>query len=336
MSITAEAQVSLLRFATGYRISQMLYVAARLGIADLLASGPKSAEELALLCDAHAPSLYRALRTLASVGFFAQQDDGRFCMTALAEPLRSDVTGSLHGYVIMQGEPWMWNAWSLALHSVRTGEPAFNRLHGTNIFGFLDQNPAAAAVFNAGMTGRAASADVAIAANHDFSGVRTIVDVGGGHGLMLAAILQAWPDMRGTLLDRPAVADGARTRIAAAGLTDRCQVVGGDFFESVPAGADCYVLANVIHDWDDDHAIAILQTCHAAMEPGSRVLIVEAILPAGNEPHPGKIGDVQMLVITGGQERTELEFRSLLTSSGFTPTRVLPTASPVSIVEGVR
>jgi predicted O-methyltransferase YrrM len=186
------------------------------------------------------------------------------------------------------------------------------------------------------MTGRAASADVAIASDYDFSDVRTIVDVGGGHGLMLAAILRAWPQMRGVLLDRPSVAEGARERVAAAGLADRCQVLGGDFFESVPSGSDCYVLANVIHDWDDDRAVAILQVCHAAMQPGSRILIVEAILPAGNAPHPGKIGDVQMLVITGGQERTEHQFRTLLTSSGFTPSRVVPTASPVSVVEGRR
>jgi len=317
-------------------MSQLLYVAAKLGIADLLASGEKNADELAELCDAHAPSLYRALRTLASAGVFAEDDDRRFSMTPLAEPLRSDVPGSVRGYVIMQGEPWLWNAWSLAEHSVRTGEPAFNRLHGAHIFEFLEQNPEAAAVFNAGMSGRAASADVAITRDYDFSGVRSIVDVGGGHGLMLIAVLQAWPQMRGTLLDRPAVAEGARERIAAAGLADRCQVLGGDFFDSVPAGADCYVLANVIHDWDDDAAISILRTCHAAMQPGSRILIVEAILPAGNEPHPGKIGDVQMLVITGGQERTELQFRTLLTASGFTPTRVWPTTSTVSIVEGRR
>jgi hypothetical protein len=246
------------------------------------------------------------------------------------------VPGSVRGYIIMQGEAWIWDAWGRALHSVRTGEPAFTHLHGMDAFAYLEGHPEAAATFNAGMTGRAASADVAVARTYDFSGVRTIVDVGGGHGLLLSTILEAYPAARGILLDLPSVAAGARERIAAAGLAGRCDVIAGDFFASVPPGGDCYLLANVIHDWDDDRAVAILRSCQRAMADGGRVLIIEAVLPTGNEPHPGKVGDLQMLVITGGRERTAAEYRALLTAGGFRSGRVVPTASPVSVVEGIR
>jgi hypothetical protein len=335
-AIDREAQASLMRLATGYRLSQMLRVAARLGIADLLADGPKTCDQLARLSGTHATSLYRALRALAGAGVFSQQADGRFALNAPAELLRSDVPGSVRGYAIMQGEDWVWSAWGQALHAVRTGEPAFNHVYGMDLFTYLDGHPEAAATFNAGMAGRAAAADVAIAAAYDFSGMRTIVDVGGGHGLLLSAILEAAPAARGILLDLPSVAAGARERLAAAGLAGRCEIVGGDFFASVPAGGDCYVLANVVHDWDDDRAITILRNCHAAMPSGARVLIVEVVLPTGNEPHPGKVADLQMLIISGGRERTTDEYHALLLASGFVPGRVLPTASPVTVIEGVR
>src|ERR1700730_1796218 len=227
---------ALLRLATGYRLSQMLHVAAKLGIADLLAAGPQDCEHLAQLSGAHAPSLLRALRALAGAGIFCEQADGSFRLTELAEPLRSEIPGSVRDYVIMQGEDWIWDAWGRALHSVRTGEPAFNHLHGTDIFTYLDRNPDAAAIFNAGMTGRAGSADVAVAHTYDFTGAHTIVDVGGGHGLLLSAILDVYPEARGVLLDLPSVGAGARERIAAAGLAHRCDVIGGDFFVSVPSG----------------------------------------------------------------------------------------------------
>ncbi|MBV9356858.1 MAG: methyltransferase, partial [Chloroflexi bacterium] len=276
-----DAQASLMRLATGYRLSQMLCVVAKLGIADLLASGPKTCAELGQLTGSHAPSLYRALRALAAAGVFREQADGRFALTASAELLRSDAPGSVRGYAMMQGEDWIWDAWGRALHSVQTGEPAFEHLHGVDFFTYLDRHPEAAAVFNAGMTARAASADVAVAHAYDFSGMHTIVDVGGGHGLLLASILEAHPAARGVLLDIPSVAEGARKRMAAAGLAQRCQVVGGDFFTSVPTGGDCYTLANVIHDWDDERAVAILRKCQHAMAAGGRVLIVEALLSTG-------------------------------------------------------
>jgi len=205
-----------------------------------------------------------------------------------------------------------------------------------DLFTYLEGHPEAAATFNAGMTGRAASADVAVAEAYDFLGMRTIVDVGSGHGLLLAAILQAAPEARGVLLDLPSVAAGAQQRIAAAGLTGRCEIIGGDFFASVPAGGDCYVLANVIHDWDDDRAVAVLRNCYAAMPSGARVLIIEVVLPTGNEPHPGKIADLQMLIISSGRERTVHEYHGLLEASGFTPGQVIPTASTVTVVEGIR
>ena len=329
-----EAQNFLVRIATGYRLSQMLYVAASLGIADLLAAGPKSCADLAQSTGTHASSLHRALRALAGAGIFREEADGQFALTALAEPLRSDVPGSVRDYAIMQGQEWLWDAWGRAMHSVQTGDPAFSELHGMSIFSYLERHPDAATVFNAGMTSRAASADVSAAHVFDFSSARMIVDVGGGHGALLSTILQAYPAARGVLLDRPAVVAGARERMTAAGVADRCEVIGGDFFASVPAGGDCYVLSNVIHDWDDRSASAILRNCAGAMANGGRVLVIEAVLPTGNDPHPGKIADVQMLVLTGGRERTEREFRTLLNASGFMSTRILPTPSVVSIIEG--
>jgi hypothetical protein len=334
--IDRDAQASLMRLTIGYRVSQMLYVVAKLAIADLLAGGPRTCQELARLTDSDAPSLYRVLRALADTGVFREQADGHFTLTASAELLRSEVPGSVRGYVIMQGEDWIWDAWGRALHSVQTGEPAFNQLYGVDFFTYLDGHPDAAEVFNSGMTGRAAAADVTVVQAYDFSGMRTIVDIGGGHGLLLSSILESYPAARGELLELRSVADGAREGIAAAGLAARCKVVGGDFFTSVPNGGDCYILANVIHDWDDEPAVAILRNCHRAMATGARVLIIEALLPTGNEPHPGKIGDLQMLVISGGRERAEAEYGVLLVSSGFRLGRVIRAASPVSVVEGIR
>jgi hypothetical protein len=228
-----EAQATVMRLITAYRLSQMLRVVAKLGIADLLVDGPKTCDELARLSATHATSLYRGLRALAGAGVFSKESGGRFALNAAAEFLRSDVPGSVRGYAIMQGEDWVWNAWGQALHAVRTGEPAFNHVYDMDLFAYLEGHAEAAATFNAGMTGRAASADVAAAEAYDFSGMHTIVDVGGGHGLLLSAILQAAPEARGVLLDLPSVAAGAHQRLLAAGLADRSEVVGGDFFASV-------------------------------------------------------------------------------------------------------
>ncbi|MDP8923133.1 MAG: acetylserotonin O-methyltransferase [Chloroflexota bacterium] len=333
---TAEQQAALLRLMGGARVTQMLHIAAKLGIADLLAEGLRNCDELARLTDTHAPSLYRALRVLATVGIFAEVGERAFELTPLAQLLRSDAPGSARNYVIMQGEPWMWQAWGDAMHSVRTGEPAFEHVHGIDFFGYLAREPEAAVVFNAAMTGRAGMADVTVARAYDFSDAGVVCDVGGGHGVLLTTILEAHPGVRGILFDQPAVIDGARARIDAAGLAGRCDLVAGDFFEAVPAGADVYVMSNVIHDWDDERALVILRSCHQAMAPGGRLLIVETLIPPGNEPHFGKMVDVQMLVLTGGGERTEAEYRALLAAAGFRPTRVIPTPSTVSIIEGIR
>ena len=329
-------QSVLVRLATCYRLSQMLHIVAKLGIADLLATGPKSCQELAQSTGTHATSLHRALRALARAGVFREEANGQFALTALAEPLRSDAPGLVHGYAMMQGEEWVWDAWGRAMHSVQTGEPAFNQLHGMDFFAYLDRYPDAAAAFNAGMTGRAAAADVSVADAYPFSNAGTIVDVGGGHGLLLSTILSEYPSARGILVDVPSVAVGAQERIIAAGLAERCEVIGGDFFTTVPSGAQYYLLANVIHDWDDDRASAILRNCAQAMDEGGRVLVIETVLPTGNDPHPGKIADLQMLVMTGGRERTEPDYRGLLEKSGFSSVRVLPTATAVSVIEAER
>jgi hypothetical protein len=328
--------LALLQQALGISISRSVCVVAKLGIADLLKDGPLDTETLAAAVGVHAPSLYRVLRTLASVGIFAEGDDGRFGLTPQAEPLRSDAPDSVRDYILMVGDEWYWRPWDHLLHSVQTGRPAFEHVHGADFFTFLARDPGAAAVFDAAMTSRSAQENDAIASAYGFSGLGTIIDVGGGHGSLLAAILRANPGLRGVLFDRPQVVAEARRQLEAAGLGGRCEVLAGDFFESVPAGGDAYILKRVIHDWDDERAGALLRNCHRAMPGDGRLLVIELVLPPGNDPSLGKLFDLLMLVNLGGRERTEADYRTLLAGAGFELTAVTPTPSLVSVVEGVR
>jgi O-methyltransferase domain/Dimerisation domain len=317
--------------ATAYWVSQAIYVAAKLGIADLLADGPQSSVALAAVTRSDACSLFRLLRALSSVGVFSQVDKDCFALSRSAEPLRSDVPGSLREILITIGEIH-YQACGGLLHSVQSGRPAFSQVFGTNLFDYLEQNTNAADAFNRGMTNLSSLLAHAVLLAYDFSGISTIIDVGGGEGELLRKILELNREMTGTVLDLPnAVESDNRTPTVGA----RCSHVIGNFFESVPQGADAYLLCGVVHDWDDDLAIRILSNCRKAMTRNGRVLIVDMIVPETNSPSFSKLLDLNMMVMTGGRERTKAEFHALLDAADYRVTRIIPTMAPQSIIEAV-
>lgn len=320
----------LLEMTRGYRHGQALAVAATLGIADLLADGPRSVDDLAEATGTHAPSLLRLLRALASIGVFAEDDRQRFRLTPLAEPLRSDAPHSVRSSLRFLGDPVLFVPWGQLLQSVRTGGPAFDSVFGTGMYDYLAQHPAAAEVFNAGMAGQ--PRHEAVLEAYDFGGARMVVDVGGGNGRLIAAILRAHPAQQGILYDLPEVVAGAQESLE--GLADRCRVVGGSFLDSVPEGGDLYLLSDVLHNWDDDRAVTILANCRRAMAAEGRLVIIQQVLPAGNDA-TGRFADLNMLVLLGGRERTADDFRELLAKADFTLTRIIGTRVPYSIVEAV-
>ncbi len=323
------------RLIVGYRVSQALCVAAKLGIADLLSDGPRHIDDLAAATGTHARSLYRLLRVLASEGVFTEQGDGRFALTPVAESLRSDVAGSLRTRAMFDGMPGAWGAWGALLHSVRSGESAIEHSSGQDFFGYLKSHPDEAKIFNEVMAAQTSAAARAILEAYDFSKIGMLVDVGGGVGALLAAILQACPSMRGVLFDQRQVVANAQSRLNATGVLGRCETVGGNFFESVPAGGDAYILKHILHDWDEHNCQRILKNCRHAMAKEGRLLVIEILIPPGNEPHYGKFLDLQMLVLTsGGRERTQAEYRELFASAGFALSRVVPTKSDVFLIEG--
>jgi O-methyltransferase domain/Dimerisation domain len=327
---------ALMRMVLGCLVSQAVCVAAKLGIADLLAEGPIGATELAEATGVHPRSLYRILRTLATFGVFKELPGSRFELTPMAEALRSDAPGSLRDAAIFMGEEWHWRVWGHTIESVRTGGSAWERAHGTEIFPWFAARPEESAVFNRAMTSFSNLATAAVVEAYDFSGFDKLVDVAGGHGLFLSEILRANPRLRGVLFDQPHVIEGAREPVASKGLSERCELVGGDFFESVPAGADGYIMKHIIHDWDDERAVMILKNIARAMREDGRLLIVEMVLPPANVPHLGKVLDIEMLTSPGGVERTEEEYRELLDRAGLRLARVVPTESPYSVVEAFR
>ena len=323
----------MLQMIAGFWISRAIYVAAKLGIADLVKDQPKTAAELARETGTHAPSLYRVLRALASVNIFAKDNDGRFRLTPLAATLQSDAPGSLRYMAITELGEEHYPAWEHVLHSVTTGEIAFDHRFGMPIWEFFEQNPENAAIFNNAMSNVTAGVNDALLASYDFSQINKIVDVGGGHGGLITAILEANPNMKGVLFDAPSVIEGARQNLPSE-IQERCELVGGDFFKSVTDGGDAYILKWIIHDWDDEQSVAILKNCHRAMVPSGKLLLVEAVIPQSDEPSFGKFIDLNMLVMTGGRERTEAEYRNLLAAAGFELTRIVSTPSPFSIIEG--
>jgi len=318
----------------GFRSTQLIHVAAKLGLADRLKAGPQTAQALAEAVGAEPRALYRVLRALASLGIFAESSGGGFTLTPLAELLRSDVDGSLRSLAALYGEEWLWDAYGRTLHSVLTGAPAFERTHGTAFFEYLDHHATAAALFHDAMTGYSAQEAEAILAGYDFSRVTNVVDVGGGHGALLARLLRAHRGLSGVVLDLPASAPGARRLLAEAGVAGRGAFAAGDFFDAIPRGGDVYLLKSVIHNWDDEAAVRILRRCREAMAEDARLLVIERVIPAGNEAAEAKLFDINMLVVIGGRERTEEEYRALFHSARFRLTQTSATSSPVGLLVG--
>ena len=320
---------------TGYWISQAIYAAAKFGIADELKDGPRSVEELAEATSTNANALYRLLRALAGKGIFAEDGARRFSLTPLAEPLQSDAPGSKRAMALMYGDE-VFRAWAEIDYSIQTGEIAFDRVFSKPVFDYLGENPDKAKIFDAAMVGIHGRESDAVLDAYDFSDIGVLADIGGGNGSQITGILQKHSSMKGILFDLPHVIERAKDPIDAAGLSTRCELVSGNFFESIPQCADAYMMRHIIHDWNDDKSLTILRNCHRAMSSGSKLLVVESVIPPGNEPFGGKFLDLVMMLVPGGKERTEDEFRRLFSEAGFDLTQVVSTATELSIVEAAK
>ena len=315
----------------GFLTTQLLYVAAKLGVAEVLAAGPRTGAEVAAAVGADPDLLTRVLRGLALEEVLAEVGGGRFALTELGERLRGDVAGSLKGPILVRGELY-YQAAAGMLAAVRHGGTAFEQVYGDRFFDYLGRHPDKEAAFQSSMTGRSEQEAGDVLAAYDFGRARRLVDVGGGHGILLGAILRAAPHLRAVLVDQPGVVEQARRRLEADGVAGRCQLVVGDFFASVPAWADAYLLSRVLHDWPDDDARRLLATCRSAMPPDSRLVVVEALVPERARDQPAVIRmDLHMLVLLGARERTEGQYRTLLAETGFRVERVVPTASPAGL-----
>lgn len=328
--------IQMMQMISGYWVSQCIYVAAKLAIADHLAT-PKNYQEIAAATATNPNALYRVLRALASVGIFTETESGIFAMTPLAEYLRRDSPQTMQPTAIMMGEPEHYQAWGDLLHSVKTGEPAFDRRFGKGVFEYFGANPEAAQIFERCMNNFSEIELRAISPTYDFSEFRVLVDVGGGYGELLAEVLQKHPESKGILFDEKYVIDNAISTLEKHGISDRCQCVSGSFFETIPSGGDAYLLKHIVHDWDDERAIAILTNCQKAMSAHSKILVMEQVVPAGNDPAAAKMLDINMLVMCpGGKERTELEFQQIFAKAGLKLLRIVPTGEDIHIIEGCK
>jgi SAM-dependent methyltransferase len=325
---------ALRRLIMGFRASQMIHVAAKLGIADHLEAGPQTADALATAVGAAPRPLYRLLRALAGLGIFAETREGAFALTPMGRLLQSK-PGSLRSSALLYGDEVFWSAYGRMLHSVQTGEPAFEHAHGAPLFSYLAKDQRAASLFHETMREFSDREIAAILGAYDFSSFRHAVDIGGGHGALIAALLGSHPHLRGTVLDLEPAADGARRLLADADLTDRASFVVGSFFDQAPPGGDIYVLKSVLHNWSDADAVRILRCCRQAIAPDGRLLVIERLIPPGNEPSEAKLFDINMLVVVGSQERTEPEYAALFRAAGFELTRPIPTESDMTLIEGV-
>jgi hypothetical protein len=323
----------LIQMGMAHWVSHIVYVAAKLGLADRLADGPMQADHVASLTGTDPSSLYRFMRTLASLGIMSEDAEHRFSLTPLGEALETGAPGAARSTILTLASPLWTRGFAELLYSVQTGEPGFEKQLGMPLFDWLAKHPEDASMFSETMVGFHGAEPPAVAAAYDFSGLDTVVDVGGASGNLLTTILARHPRSRGILYDLPHVVRDAPALIAARGLTDRVTIEAGSFFERVPSGGDAYLLSHVIHDWTEDQCLTILGNCRHALKPDSRLLIIEMVLPGGNAPHPGKILDMMMLVGPGGRERTEEEYGALLAKAGLRLTRVVPTESAVSVVE---
>ncbi len=328
-----DPQLHVRNLLMGFVVSRALQVAAELGLADALADGPKDREALAREVGAHAATLHRLVRALASFGLFEQLPDGRFANTPSSEYLRSDTPGSLRGLARMHGGSPLWQAWADLEHSVRSGEPSFTHFHGSPMFEYLAAHPESARRFDEGMVASSRLMNEAIVDAYDWDRIGTLVDVGGGVGSTLAAILRANPRIQGVLFDLPHVIERGRDYLAEQGVAARCRTETGSFFDAIPSGADAYFIKHIIHDWDDEDCVRILANCKAAMSDHANLLVCEKVVPPGNEPSVAKTIDLVMLVLTdGGRERTEEEFRDLFARAGLRLARVVPTRADNSIL----
>jgi SAM-dependent methyltransferase len=325
----------MMQFITGYWMSQAVGVAAQLGIADAVASGSRTSNELGNAVGADPSSLYRLMRLLASIGVFEQQSDDCFALNPLGETLLSVGPGSVRNFAITETAPGHWLPWGRLVDSVRTGQPMTRETLGMELFDWYAQNPDEAGFFTAAMGNLSALAAGELVRVYDFSNAQKVIDVGGAHGILLEAVLLANPDAQGILYELPHV-------IATAGenldprVKARCELIGGDFFKSVPKGGDLHLLKQIIHDWDEDRAARVLANCHHALAPAGKLLLVEMVVPADNRPDFAQAMDLNMLAILGGRERTEAEYRALLEASGFKLERVIATHSPFSVIEALR
>jgi predicted O-methyltransferase YrrM len=333
MSVASEPAVDrLLSMINGFRATQVVYVVAKLGLADQLAASPLTAAELATKINADSRSLGRVLRLAALFGLVAEEADGRFRLAPLGEPLQSAIQRSARPVAIQLGE-LHYGAWGALLHSAITGESAFEHVYGKPLFAYLAEHPDAQTTFDAYMSANKDPSARALAEKYDFSGYRVIVDVGAGNGSVSAAILNQNPELEAIVFDQPQVVSAAKQLLSAAGLIDRCRLVPGDFLQSIPSGGDIYMLSNIIHDWDDAHAVRILRNCRTAMRVDSPLILIEAILPPHGQPTGAVLADVNMMAMLTGKERTQDEYGALLRAAGLRLSKIVPVSDRLSLVE---
>jgi hypothetical protein len=326
----------MLQMLNAFLTVQGIHVAATLGIADRLAEGARGVDDLANATGTHPASLYRLLRMLAGAGVFSEEADGRFALTPLGGSLRSEGPESVRDWALFVGSPEMWETWGGLRETIVDGEAAFPRMHGVALWQYMAAHPELGGPFNRWMSRQSDQHNAAVVASYDFSPFRVVADIGGGQGSSMAAILRANPTVRGILLDLPEVV-AHPVPLEEAGVAERCEVIGGDMLQSVPNGADVYLIKRVLMDWGDEQAARILRNCAGALPEDGKVLAVEMVLPPGNDPSPGKAFDMLMLLVhAGARIRTEAEFRDMFAAAGLRLTRVIPTPSPNSILEGVR
>ncbi len=325
----------MMHMITGFWVSCCVYAAARLNVAHYLAEAPMSAEDLATATGSHAPSMFRLLRALASVGVFSRNAEGKFALTPLGDTLRPGVPGSMRAMAIAQlGDHY--RAWGELQHSVRTGDVAFDHVEGMPVWKYYETHPEHGLNFMQAMTGLTQAVIMNIVPAYDFSQLGIIVDVGGGNGALLTAVLAAAPQARGVVFDEDYVVTETARCLAKAGLNGRCRVAAGSFFDDPAPEADAYLLKMILHDWDDDKSVCILKNVARSLRPGGKVLVMESVIPESDQPHPGKLMDINMLSMTGGRERTEAEFAQLFRRAGLKLSRVVHTQSPLfSVVEAV-
>ncbi len=328
---SAETIATVTRLVNGFQVSQAIHVLVRLGIPDRLAAGPRSAADLAKEAGAHEPSLYRLLRALAAARVVDELPERRFALTELGLALRSDVPGSMAGYAAFVGLPYYWKVWARLYDGVTTGAHAFRLEHGTGVWEYRQEHPEDVAIFNRAMNSATGAISPAVVAGYDFSTATTVVDVGGGGGLLLTEILKANPGSRGVLFDLPGTVSDAHAFVAASGVAERCELVPGDFFKAVPTGADIYLLKSILHDWYDEDGARIHKTVRAAARPDGVLLVIERVLAGPNEGAPGKFGDLNMMVAAGGRERTREEWEELFARAGWRLDEVRP-AGPSSML----